>query len=353
MIPFKKFLNFSKIDLVRQIFLSNFITPVFPYKVTFALTYRCNLKCKYCRTWARIKKKELNLYQIKLILNSMKNVRWLQFTGGEIFTREDIEEIFDIVIKNRNVAVLTFPTNGVYTAKIVRSVKSLSNKLKGTKVIITCSIDGEEDTHDRLRGVEGAYNKCVETFRQLQNIDGVDVYFGVTVNRDNYKNIPALLAALSAQVPNFTFDKVHFNFAGYSFFYNNYHDNVPNKLVDEEIYSYVNELREKYKQKGIKALLENYYFMGMRRYLKNSKTPFKCMALQGTCFIDAFGDVYPCTHYQMKVGNLHSSEYNFKKFWKLCLRKKEVIKLIKTDKCPKCWTPCEAYPAILSNLLKI
>jgi len=349
----KEFLNLPYFGLIKKIFLSNFLAPSFPFKITFALTYKCNLRCKYCRIWERPIKDELSLAKIKSILSSADNLKWLHFSGGEIFLREDIEEIMDFAMaKNRKLAILTFPTNGLNTGKITKVAKFLAEKSSGrVKIIVTCSIDGPEDIHDRLRGAEGTYEKCIETFIQLKAIKGIKSYVGVTVSKDNYKDLNRLLAEF-AKIPDFVFDDLHFNFLEKSFFYNNLAEGSDEELIDKEVFFTVNSLRKSYRYKGIKGFLEKRYFHLMQAYLKRKKMPIKCNSFRGACFIDPYGDVYPCINYGIKLGNLGAASYNFDEFWRMNIENKNKIrKLIENYKCPSCWTPCEAYPSILSNLL--
>jgi len=354
MVISKKSLSFSAFDLVRQIFFANFFTPSLPYKITFALTYKCNLKCEYCKTWARPKEKELSLDKIKLVLRSTHKLRWLHLTGGEIFLRKDIEEILNFLVEDRKLAILTFPTNGVLTDKILGIVKPLAEKLRQIKLIITCGIDGTKEVHEKLRGAEGAYEKCIETFIKLRAIERINARLGVTVSRDNYRELPFLCSDLKRRISNFTFDEIHFNFVSRSFFYNNTEVESSGELINDDIYLFVDKLRKAYGQKKmrVKTFLENRYFKLMAGYLKDKKSPVQCNALGGSCFIDPYGTVYPCISYGVKVGNLKKASYDFINFWQLFLdRKYKLRKLIGNNRCPGCWTSCEAYPSILSNLL--
>lgn len=359
MVYIKKFLgfpNFNKFDLIKQIFFANLYTLAYPFKVTFALTYRCNFLCKYCNIWMRPKKNELTFDKIKSILDSLINLRWLHLTGGELFLREDIEEILNFLIEKRKLAILTFPTNGFYTEKIFNIVKYLSRKLRGIRLLITCSIDGTEKLHDRLKGVEGAYEKCIKTFMKLRTINKINTFLGFTVSRDNYLDLPFLLTDLTERIPSFSFNELHFNFAERSsFYYTNTSMNPSEELINNEIYAFIEKMRRKYRERKIrlKNFLENNYFKLMELYLKNKISPTRCTALNGSCFIDPYGELYPCINYEVEIGNLDSANYNFDLFWELSLEKRRKIRnLINDKKCPGCWTSCEAYPSILSSIFK-
>lgn len=350
----KRFLNLPAADLARQVLFSNFLTLEMPYKVTFALTYKCNLRCKYCRTWARTEREELRLDQIKSILTSANGLRWLHFTGGEIFLRDDIEEILNFLIAKKKLAVLAFPTNGFLTDRVVKILKALAPRLGHTKLFVTCSMDGVEDVHNRLRGNEEAHARCFETFSKLRTVSGIHSYLGVTVSRDNFSGLPTLFSGLQADIPGFSFEEMHFNFVHGSFFYNNAVSKSSEEWINEDVRLFVEKFRKENRGKGptARAFLEERYFGLMPRYLKNKRPPLPCSALSSSCFIDPFGEVYACISYEVKIGDLRSSNYDFGAFWKLTEAKRNSLRdLIRNDKCPGCWTSCEAYPSILSNLL--
>ncbi|MEI7752588.1 MAG: SPASM domain-containing protein [Candidatus Omnitrophota bacterium] len=258
------------------------------------------------------------------------------------------------MIAEKKLAILTFATNGFSSGSILKSVRRLIPAMRNTKLIITCSLDGTKEVHDKLRGVSGAYDRCLETFTQLRAFKTVNAYLGVTVSKENHLDLPLLLSDLKKKIEGFRFDETHFNFAQESFFYNNVGALPSGRVMDNEVYMSVQALRRIHKKnnKKFKDLLENRYFEFMPKYLTEKKAPLKCSALGGSCFIDPYGDIYPCMGFEAKIGNLSEAGYDLKEFWKLFFKRKdEVRKSIQEHKCPGCWTACEAYPSILNNLL--
>ena len=77
----------------------------------------------------------------------------------------------------------------------------------------------------------------------------------------------------------------------------------------------------------------------------------RCHALRASCFIDSWGNVFPCTIYDRKVGSLRDVDYDLGRIWNA----PETVALqreIWEYHCPQCWTPCEAYQSILGNVLR-
>ncbi|MFA5099564.1 MAG: SPASM domain-containing protein, partial [Candidatus Omnitrophota bacterium] len=100
----------------------------------------------------------------------------------------------------------------------------------------------------------------------------------------------------------------------------------------------------------IKVFLEKEYMKGLGRYLGGDRFFLRCQALNASCFIDPSGAVYACGMYDARVGDLRRSDFNLDALWNakavLSIRKD-----ISEKKCPGCWSPCEAYPAILGSIV--
>ena len=100
-----------------------------PLKLTFALTYWCQYRCKTCNIWQRKPVDELTTQEVFDFIDRNRNVSWLDLTGGEIFLRKDIGEILErLVMTWRRLAILHFPTNGFLTDAIARSAARIAGR---------------------------------------------------------------------------------------------------------------------------------------------------------------------------------------------------------------------------------
>src|SRR4029453_466993 len=97
--------------------------------------------------------------------------------------------------------------------------------------------------------------------------------------------------------------------------------------------------------------LERAYLRHVRRYLETKETPMRCHALRSSCFVDSWGNVFPCTIYDRRMGNLGESGYDLATIWNQP-DTRAVQGEIWESNCPNCWTPCEAYQSILGNLVR-
>lgn len=336
----------KKLSLVRNIFLSNVKSLYSPYKATFALTYKCNLKCKICRIWEWPNKEELNIKEIEKIFKSLKTLSWLDLTGGEITLREDIIEIIKVIIKNvSGLSIFHISTNGQLSNKVYLIAKEI---LKFKLIpIINISIDGPRIINDNLRGVEGAYLKSLETFNLLKSLNKGYYYLSCTISNYNINYLDELIRGLKNDISCFSFSDLHFNiFHNSPHYYKNNSIDGLSKINFDSIKKYL-----KFCNKGniIKRFLEERYIKGLSRYLNGNRFPMMCQALRSTFFINPYGEIYPCGLYNKVIGNLKDYDYNLNKLWN-SLNVLRIRGDIAKNDCPGCWSPCEAYPAILGHL---
>lgn len=338
--------------LARSILASNYRRLDFPYKLTFALTYRCNGRCKTCNIWQKPPADELRAEEIKEFFSKNNQFAWIDLTGGEIFLREDLMEIVQTIVSEcRHLCLLHFPTNGLLTQKIVSSAKAIVKK-SPVKLIITVSVDGDEELNDTIRGVKGGWKRQMETFRSLRDIQGVKTVLGMTLSPYNYDKFEMTFQAARKECPWLNYKDFHVNIAHIS---GHYYDNEDLKVSEMPTDVVCNEIKRYMKFRGTSvtpvAFLEKEYLKRVESYLRSGKTPIRCHALRSSCFINPVGDVFPCGMYDKVVGSLKDHDYDLKKIWQSdeCRKLQEEIW---NFNCPQCWTPCEAYQSIFGSLLR-
>nr|HPJ72921.1 radical SAM protein [bacterium] len=165
----------SYLALARAAALSNVRRPKLPYKLTFSLTSRCNLRCRFCRTWRSVREDELSPEEIREFFRRQPGFNWIDFTGGEISLRPDLEEILADTCRLPRLALLHFPTNGFLVERIVDVCVFAKARAPG-RFIVSVSLDGPPELHDRLRGREGSWENAVATYAALRR-RGVEVFF--------------------------------------------------------------------------------------------------------------------------------------------------------------------------------
>lgn len=325
--------------------------PPAPLKLNFCLTYWCQYRCKTCNIWQRKPTDELTTDEIIAFVRENPNVTWADLTGGEIFLRPDIDEVFDAVVTGwRRLALLHFPTNGFLTDRIVRSVEKIAGR-GPSQTVVTVSLDGDEQTNDEIRGIKGGFRRQIETFNALRRIPGIVTVFGVTLSAYNLGRFAQTFEACARECPGLTIHDVHLNVAQVSGHY--YGNSGSNDMrpdparVRQELESY---RRLRGRPRSVAQLLENRYLGYLDDFLQTGRTPMPCHALRASCFIDPWGIVYPCITYSTPLGRLRETGMRLDPIWN-AIETRQMQGEIWHGQCPQCWTACEAYQSILGNVL--
>ncbi len=141
--------------------------------VTFFITTRCNARCETCFYWSSLndsKLRELTLEEIETISRSMPPFTHLLLSGGEPVMRRELTQIVDIFVRNNGVVTVDFPTNGLLTRRIVEVAETILDAHPQVLLTVGNSVDGLEETHDRLRAVPGNFKKVIETIDALSDM---------------------------------------------------------------------------------------------------------------------------------------------------------------------------------------
>jgi len=343
--------------LAKAAFKANLGRLDFPFKLTFCLTFWCNYRCQTCNIWKMKPRDELTLDEIRRFFQRSGKFLWVDLTGGEVTLRKDFIDVCHAVIDGcPELLLLHFPTNGYLTDKVVAAARAITTRpgRRPEKLIITVSTDGDEHTNDEIRGIEGGWRHQLETFRQLRAVPGVEVVLGMTLSAANVDHYPVAFAAAQKEVPDLRHDEFHVNIVHESPHYLGNTDlGLRANASREKLAAAVGQYRDLRKPAwaGPVAYLERAYLKRVQGYLEGGKTPMRCHALSASCFVDSWGNVFPCTIYDRKVGNLRESDYDLARIWNTPAAA-ALQGEIWESRCPNCWTPCEAYQSILGNLLR-
>jgi MoaA/NifB/PqqE/SkfB family radical SAM enzyme len=342
------------VQLARRAAEANLGRLDFPFKLTFCLTFWCNYRCTTCNIWKMKPRDELDLDEIQRFFRQARRFLWVDLTGGEVTLRKDFPQVCEAVLEGcPDLLLLHFPTNGYLTDKVVAAAEAVvRHPRRPEKLIVTVSTDGDEPTNDAIRGIEGGWRRQIETFRALRALPGVDVVLGMTLSAANVDHYPDAFAAARAEIPDLRADEFHVNIVHESPHYLGNTDLGLRRDVDRQKLA---AAIERYAHaRGIPrspvGYLEHAYLSRVRRYLETGRTPMRCHALSASCFVDSWGNVFPCTIYDRKIGSLRDVDYDLARLWNT----PEATTLeaeIFDYKCPQCWTPCEAYQSIMANFV--
>jgi MoaA/NifB/PqqE/SkfB family radical SAM enzyme len=332
---------------------ANVRSPRLPYKVTFVATYHCNFRCEMCNIWQKKSVNEMTPDEIALFFERWSQFRWVHLTGGELFMRRDLDDVVAAIQRScRSLFLLNFPTTGWFGDKTLKLVERTLERGVG-RLMVTISLDGPKALHEEMRGLKGSWDRAIETYRRLRGIKRANFQpvIGMTLLTKNADCVEATIQAVREVIPDFKRTELHLNIGHES---GHYFDNLGQaQTVDHSRVARAIARHRERNGTGIHPVhfLENRYQALVPNYYETGRSPLPCSALSTSCFIDAYWNLFPCSIWDEKIGNLRDVGFDFEALWnspqRLALRRNVV-----EENCPHCWTPCEAYPTVLANLAR-
>lgn len=292
-----------------------------PVHLILFITDHCNAKCGTCFYWQSLNHGEsLKIEQVERISAAMDEMVWLDLSGGEPFLRKDIDKICHLFIERNGVRHINIPTNAIQTNVIANSVNAILSKAGKFRVNVAISLDGVGETHDKVRGVPGNYQKAMATMRALQEIRERDSRLALsvvtTLMRHNVADVKKLL--------DLGLDEWKLDYHSINILRGSWMDpNLQPPTVEQ--YEEVSELQLKQCRhyfrgrwglfSGMVAtmgrtVLNNYYM----REMQGNPKDIACNAGDVSCVIDANCDVYFCELLK-PVGNLKAYDFDFDRLW--------------------------------------
>lgn len=137
-----------------------------PTYLHIALTERCQCACIHCYARGREdqRRDELNTAEVKSLIDQGRRLgaAYVVFSGGEPLLRKDIAEL--VAYAHRRGLITRINTNGLlFTPENTARLKKAGLTQAGVSID-----DPDPATHDRLRGVPGAYARAIEGIRNLK-----------------------------------------------------------------------------------------------------------------------------------------------------------------------------------------
>ncbi|MBU2579454.1 radical SAM protein [Candidatus Parcubacteria bacterium] len=315
------------------------------YSLIFQITNVCNSRCVTCFNWKILNKdidKELTLKEIEKFTKKLGDLHTVTIGGGEPFLRDDLVEIVGCFNRNNNIKMVAIPTNCLSVDKILTKTEEILNRFKGG-VKIGLSLDGIGKDHDKIRGIEGNFEKFLETYRGLSKLK---------------KKYSKLRLRICTTVFNLNIDKV-VDLVKY----------VENNLPEADIYGGLELLRGDYNQSKVKeadlnkfaqvveilkkenknennfykrVIIPIYHRLSLD-ILRKKKQIISCRISAFYPVVDALGNVYPCEN-RKKIGNLREFDYDLTEIWQ-SEEAKRMRKSIRKKEC-YCAHSCYQIPNI-------
>ena len=338
--------------------------------LTFFVTRRCNLRCPFCfylqsdsnppsppsasggsKVGMGGFSEELSLDEIRKISRSMGGLLWLAFSGGEIFLREDLVGISRIFYENNKPAIMLFPTNGMLPELIRDRTEEILSHCKKSVIAVKLSLDGLNETHDKLRGKKGSFEKTMSTYRLLEGLIeryphfelGINTVF-CSENQDMMDEIIDLVSSMKS-IKTHTISMVRGDLTEEGF-----------KKVDHQKYHAAIERLEKnlkgrtsrtYRFRGarIKAAQDILQRRLIYRTSMEKRRLIPCYAGRLNLVLTETGDVYPCEILAETFGNIRDYDYDVGKI----IKSEKAGRVIDSIANNQCYCTHECY--FMTNIL--
>jgi MoaA/NifB/PqqE/SkfB family radical SAM enzyme len=318
--------------------------------VILFVTSRCNAFCQTCFYHEELNHPgDMTFAQIEKISRTMSPVTDLWLSGGEPTLRRDVSQIIDTFVANNGVKRVIIPTNGLIKARVYEIVDQALRDNPTIDLYLNIALDGYGETHDRIRGVPGNWQKtlaCIEHLYPLKEkyTDRFRLNVNTVVCAENFQEIEKLSEFMWQ---GFRLDGQYFNIVRGETLVGDSIKHVPPEVLPS-IYRHVSQLTKRYGDRmfaaddASKRFVKNVAYVGAitthyrtqhANFQQSTAWPFPCTAGETTVVIDYNGDVRAC-ELREKFATLADYDYDFGALWSANER---ALELAAIDGGKACW----------------
>ena len=299
------------------------------------VTYRCNAHCNMCNQHLHVKE-AVEKKQEELSLKTIEKLPEMAFcniTGGEPFIRQDLEEIVRILYTKADRIVIV--TNGFFTEKIIKMCEVFP------KIGIRISMEGLQETNDKIRGIPDGFTRGMNTLRKLNEMGHPDVGFSTTVQDMNCHDLVPLYRLGNSLGFEHATSTLH-----NSFYFRKYDNKIDNQY--EVAKCFEDLINEMLKSRSPKKWFRAYFNHGLIHYIYNQPRLLPCEMSSDAFFLEPYGDVIPCNGMIEKavMGNLN--EQSWDEIWNSSQADKVRQQVKHCDR--KCWMIGSVAPAMQKRI---
>ena len=336
-----------------------------PEELHIELTHVCNSKCITCDIWDyhqrnnRAVGDELSFEEIKGLIEKserLKAVKTVVLSGGEPFLRRDLVDICCLIADALPQASLGILTNATNTETVLSKTKEILQSSRVHSLWIGSSLDGIGQMYDKIRGMEGGFERFVRTVLRFKQ-ELPDISFSTTFVLTPF-NMEELL-------PCWEFaDKFDLDFFAQF--------GVPKPARSPEVFQwqekdyarikeYTNQIIEKIITKNnidlehfygslakvsdkVNILTKIYYWAHLVDFQRTGKRlAYNCNAGFKFAMFDAYGNTFFCPLLKDKtMGNIRGRDFD--ELWS-SQEAATIRDFIDSGKC-SCWLVCTVFPIV-------
>jgi len=340
--------------------------PARPITLTYSVTNRCQSQCLTCKIWTLYREhpdkraEELTLPEIERIFSSIGHIYFFNISGGEPFLRDDLAAIVRLAIKHLTPRIVHIPTNALMPQRIAETVREILGHLQSaapdTPLTIKPSLDAVGEKHDSIRGVQGNFQKVMETVELLKGFSSkypaLHVEVGTVISKYNLDEVETLTKFVS----NLGVESYRHEIAEERAEFHNKNDGIMpspqeyEKLVRLFSASIRDGLKDKRQLTRLTESLRMVYYELAARIVRERRQVVPCYAGISNAHLDPYGELWACCvlGYEKPLGNLRQADYDFDRVWH-SQQAREVRQFIRSGGCA-CPLANQAYSNILLNV---
>jgi MoaA/NifB/PqqE/SkfB family radical SAM enzyme len=256
-------------------------------------------------------------------------LRQVNLTGGEALLRPDIVEVTRAIHEATGRPRIILATNGFRTERTLETIARIRRHVPALGIAV--SVDGDERTHDRMRGVPHAWRRALATLRGLRDQGVQDIRIGFTATPENIDQLLPVYRLARELGAEFAA-----TLAQNSTVYYATEENRP--VSPDEVARHFGALvRERLRSSAPKDWLRAYFDDGVIHFARTGARLAACDAANGFFYLSPTGDVYPCLTLPRVLGNIRDTP--FEVIW----RGTQADRIREeTRQCRRCWMMCTA-----------
>lgn len=326
----KNKMKLSHLDLQHDLRLKFFEKPILR-QLFFELTLNCNEHCWHCGSrCGDVHSDEMPPQQWKEILDQLKEdyegaLPQINVTGGEPLLYSGFEEVMSYAHS------LGFKWGMTSNAILITPEVARMLKRCGMNTI-SVSIDGLPETHDRIRGLKGAYKRAMEGIQNLIDLHCFDnIMVTTVVNHETIGELESLYKIMCG-VDIDSWRVMGIEPIGRAL------EHPELLLTDDDHRTIMDFIRSK-RADNDPVSYGCCHYLGLEYEREVRDWYFFCMAGVTVASITSTGDVYGCldidrTQPGIIQGNVH--ERRFSDIWKNEFKAFRYDKGIEDEKCANC-----------------
>lgn len=302
----------------------------------------CNCRCVMCDIWkGNHNLKQLTEEDIQGLMGTLKKLGTQQvlMSGGEALLNSNFFRFCEI-LKKENIK-LSLLSTGLTLKKNAEALVQWVDE-------IIVSLDGDEETHDRIRNIPGAYNKMAEGISAIKMLKSdLKITCRTVIHRLNYAVWPKIIDSakqlgldqvsfLPADVSSHAFNREQLWDEGRQHEVLLTEDDLDqmNAVIDSLFVSHKNDFINKFIAESREKIRNIYFYYGAF-YGRNEFPYKKCNAPWVSTVVEADGTVRPCFFHE-PYGNIKTSTLDEIINSRDAIEFRKNLDIAKNETCVKC-----------------